>query len=88
MQETNIANIDYDNDENAKIIEDALKETEVLDIEQESIMPEQQQPIQQPFQNPQQYIPSNKPSPFQQEYQQTTLKGKPNPRIWELGASR
>ena len=51
MQGTSIANIDYDNDENAKIIEDALKETEVLDIEQEviqePIMPEQQQPIQQ-----------------------------------------
>ena len=30
MQGTSIANIDYDNDENAKIIEDALKETEVL----------------------------------------------------------
>ncbi len=75
MQGTTISNIDYDNNENAKIIEEALKETEVLDIEyeesgQEAIMPEQQQPMHQPFQNPQQYVPSNKPSPFQQEYQQ------------------
>ncbi|SVA27483.1 uncharacterized protein METZ01_LOCUS80337 [marine metagenome] len=82
MQGTSIANIDYDNDENAKIIEDALKETEVLDIEQEviqePIMPEQQQPIQQPFQNPpQQYIPSHKPSPFQQEYQQPIQQYQP-----------
>ena len=83
MQETSIANIDYDNDENAKIIEDALKETEVLDIEQEEvvqepIMPEQQQPMHQPFQNPpQQYIPSHKPSPFQQEYQQPIQQYQP-----------
>ena len=82
MQGTSIANIDYDNDENAKIIEDALKEPEVLDIEQEElvqepVMPKQQQPIQQPFQNPQQYIPSNKPSPFQQEYQQPIQQYQP-----------
>lgn len=82
MQGTNIANIDYDNDENAKIIEDALKETEVLDIEQEEliqdpIMPEQQQPTHQPFQNPQQYIHSNKSSPFQQEYQQPMQQYQP-----------
>lgn len=83
MQGTSIANIDYDNDENAKIIEDALKETEVLDIEQEEvvqepIMPEQQQPMHQPFQNPpQQYIPSHKPSPFQQEYQQPIQQYQP-----------
>tara|TARA_B110001454_G_scaffold216703_1_gene240461 strand:+ start:1790 stop:2311 length:522 start_codon:yes stop_codon:yes gene_type:complete len=76
MQGTTISNIDYDNNENAKIIEEALKETEVLDIEyeeprQEAIMSEQQQPMHQPFQNPQeQYIRSNKVSPFQQEYQQ------------------
>ena len=80
MQGTSIANIDYDNDENAKIIEDALKETEVLDIEsgQEPVMPEQQQPMHQPFQNPPQYIPSNnKPSPFQQEYQQPIQQYQP-----------
>lgn len=75
MQGTTISNIDYDNNENAKIIEEALKETEVLDIEyeeprQEAIMPEQRQAMSQPFQNPQQYVPSNKGSPFQQEYQQ------------------
>lgn len=74
MQGTSISNINYDNEENAKIIEEALKETEVLDIEKEQqqpIMPQQQQPLQQPFQNPPpQYQPSNKPSPFEQQFQQ------------------
>ena len=73
MQGTSISNIDYENAENAKIIEEALKETEVLDIEKEQpqqIMP-QQQPLQQPFQNPPpQYQPSTQPSPFQQQFQQ------------------
>ena len=78
MQATNISNINYDNEDNAKIIEDALKETEVLDIENEpeqppqQIMPQQNPPQQyQPYQNPpQQYQPSTQPSTFQQQYQQ------------------
>jgi hypothetical protein len=78
MQGTSISNIDYDNAENAKIIEDALKETEVLDIEKqqpEQIMPQQQQPIQQPFQNPPpQYQPSTQPSQFQQQFQQPQMQ--------------
>jgi len=78
MQGTSISNIDYDNAENAKIIEDALKETEVLDIEKqqpEQIMPQQQQPIQQPFQNPPpQYQPSTQPSQFQQQFQQPQIQ--------------
>ena len=74
MQGTKISNINYDNEENAKIIEEALKETEVLDIEKEQqqpIMPQQQQPLQQPFSNPpQQYQQPTQPSPFAQQYQQ------------------
>ena len=76
MQGTNISNINYDNDDNAKIIEEALQETEVLDIEnqleqQQEIMPMQQQPLQQPYQNQEpQYQPSTQPSPFHQKYQQ------------------
>ena len=75
MKGTNVSNIDYNNEENAKIIEEALKETEVLDVEKEQefepIMPQQQQPLQQPFQKPPpQYQPSNQPSPFEQQFQQ------------------
>jgi len=74
MQGTSISNIDYDNEENAKIIEEALKETEVLDIEkeqtQEQIMPQQQQPLQQPFQKPPPQFNPNQPSPFEQQFQQ------------------
>lgn len=74
MKGTNVSNIDYNNEDNAKIIEEALKETEVLDVEKEQefepIMPQQQQPLQQPFQKPpSQYYP-NQPSPFEQQYQQ------------------
>jgi len=73
MQGTDISQINYDNDDNAKIIEEALKETEVLDIEheqQQQIMPQQQQPLQQPYQQQQQYQPPTQPSPFQQQYQE------------------
>jgi hypothetical protein len=74
MQGTNISNIDYNNEENAKIIEEALKETEVLDIENEQepepIMPQQQQPLQQPFQKPPPQYNPNQPSPFEQQFQQ------------------
>jgi hypothetical protein len=74
MQGTSISNINYDNEENAKIIEEALKETEVLDIEkeqkQEPIMPQQQQPLQQPFQKAQPQYNPNQSSPFEQQFQQ------------------
>tara|TARA_B110000285_G_scaffold107050_1_gene121745 strand:- start:363 stop:887 length:525 start_codon:yes stop_codon:yes gene_type:complete len=76
MQGTDISQINYDNNENAKLIEEALKETEVLDFENQQpepqqIMPQQQQPLQQPYQQQQpQYQQPTQPSPFQQQYQQ------------------
>ena len=56
-QGTTIDSINYDNIDNAKIIEEALKETEVLDLEKEveeqyqEPQPPQQQMYQQPQQN-------------------------------------
>ena len=60
MKSTSIQNINYDNTDNAKIIEDALKETEVLDLEKTNIVTkenneEEYQQSQYPQQQMQQY---------------------------------
>jgi len=84
MQGTSISNINYDNEENAKIIEEALKETEVLDIEkeqkQEPVMPQQQQPLQQPFQKAQPQYNPNQSSPFEQQFQQQQYQQQQYPQ--------
>ena len=78
-----------DNLDNAKIIEDALKETEVLDIEREEqevpppqqMQPqyEQQMPPQQYQQPPQQYQQQIPPQQYQQYPQQMPQQQYPMP---------
>ena len=72
-QGTLINNINYDNIDNAKIIEEALKETEVLDLEKQEI--KQEEPPQEMYQQPPQQIYQQPPQqmyqqPPQQMYQQ------------------
>jgi len=69
-QGTTIDSINYDNIDNAKIIEEALKETEVLDLEkeiEEQYQEPQQPPQQQMYQQPPQQMYQQPP---QQMYQQ------------------
>jgi len=67
-QGTTIDSINYDNIDNAKIIEEALKETEVLDLEKE-VQEQYQEPPQQMYQQPPPQQMYQQPPP-QQMYQQ------------------